>query len=100
MQGSLAELKGSPDTILVASRDEARAQAVLATQRDVRSATRTPDGLLITLRPGLELTVEDAAADINRRLVEAGLTVHRLDVTRASLEERFLEITSRLGATA
>src|SRR3954462_12652602 len=76
MQGSLAELKGSPDTILIASRDEVRAQAVLATHRGVRSAARTADGVLVTLRPGLELTIEDAAADINRRLVEAGLAVH------------------------
>jgi ABC-2 type transport system ATP-binding protein len=99
MQGSLAELKGSRETILIASRDEVRAQAVLATHRGVRSAARTADGVLVTLRPGLQLTIEDAAADINRRLVEAGLAVHRLEVTRASLEERFLEITSRLGAT-
>src|SRR4051812_15020632 len=90
MQGSLAELTRSPDTILVASREEVRTQAVLATHRGVRSATRTPDGVLVTLRPGLELTVEDAAADINRRLVEAGLAVHRLEVRRTSLEERFL----------
>ncbi|MEP6641549.1 MAG: hypothetical protein ABJB93_06530 [Gaiellales bacterium] len=41
-----------------------------------------------------------AIADINRRLVEAGIAVHRLELARASLEERFLEITSRLGAPA
>ena len=46
------------------------------------------------------MTAEDVAADINRRLVEAGLAVHRLEAARASLEERFLEITSRLGVAA
>jgi hypothetical protein len=46
------------------------------------------------------MTAEDAAADINRFLVEAGLAVHRVEPARASLEERFLEITSRLGVAA
>lgn len=37
------------------------------------------------------------AAELNRFLVEAGFEVHRLEPSRVSLEERFLEITSRLG---
>ena len=41
-----------------------------------------------------------AAADINRRLVEAGVAVHRLEPAHASLEQRFLEITTRLGEAA
>ncbi len=40
---------------------------------------------------------EAAAAALNRQLVEAGFAVHRIDPARVSLEERFLEITSRLG---
>jgi hypothetical protein len=46
------------------------------------------------------VTAADAAADINRFLVEAGLTVYRIEPARASLEGRFLEITSRLGVAA
>ena len=44
----------------------------------------------------------DAAAvhDLNRRLVEAGIGVHRIETERISLEDRFLQITSRLGETA
>ena len=38
-----------------------------------------------------------AAAQINRALVEAGVEVHLLEPSRVSLEDRFLEITSRLG---
>src|SRR5205814_1512324 len=66
----------------------------------VRSATKTPEGIRVTLRPAPPMTGEDAAADINRVLVEAGLAVHRVEPARASLEERFLEITSRLGVAA
>ena len=39
-------------------------------------------------------------AEINRTLVGAGLAVRRLEPSRASLEERFLEITSRLEEAA
>ena len=100
MQGSLAELKGSRQTILIGSSDGVRAQALLAAHPAVRSAAKTPEGIRAALRPEFPVTVEDAAADINRRLVEAGLAVHRLEPGRATLEERFLEITSRLGVAA
>jgi hypothetical protein len=41
-----------------------------------------------------------SAGEINRLLVESGVTVYRLEPARASLEERFLEVTSRLGESA
>jgi ABC-2 type transport system ATP-binding protein len=100
MQGSLAQLKGDRQTILIGSSDGVRVQALLAAHPAVRSAAKTPDGIRVTLRPGFPLTTDDAAADINRVLVEAGLAVHRVEPARASLEERFLEITSRLGVAA
>jgi hypothetical protein len=37
---------------------------------------------------------------VNALLVEAGVSVHRLEPVRHSLEERFLEITTRLGVDA
>jgi len=100
MQGSLAELKGDRQTILIGSSDGVRVQALLAAHPAVRSAGQTPEGIRVTLRPDFPVAAEDAAADINRFLVEAGLAVHRLEPERASLEERFLEITSRLGVAA
>jgi ABC-2 type transport system ATP-binding protein len=100
MQGSLAELKGDRQTILIGSSDGVRVQALLAAHPAVRSAAKTLDGIRVTLRPGFPITAEGAAADINRFLVEAGLAVHRVEPARASLEERFLEITSRLGVEA
>jgi hypothetical protein len=50
------------------------------------------------LRPDVE---EKAAADdIGRRLVLADLAIRRFEPVRASLEQRFLEITSRLEEAA
>jgi ABC-2 type transport system ATP-binding protein len=100
MQGSLAELTASGETILVGASDGARAEALLVAHPAVGSAAHAADGIRVTLRPGFPMTAEDATADINRCLVEARLAVHRLEPARASLEERFLEITSRLGVAA
>jgi hypothetical protein len=44
--------------------------------------------------------MDAAAAEINRLLVVAGLAVHRLEPEQASLEQTFLEITSRLEDAA
>jgi hypothetical protein len=73
--------------VLVATNDDLRAQALLAGY----GVEPVEDGLRV--RSG------DAAA-LNRRLVEAGLDVHRLEPERISLERRFLEITTRLENAA
>jgi ABC-2 type transport system ATP-binding protein len=99
-QGSLGELRGARQTILIGAGDAARAQTLAAAHPAVLSAATTPDGIRITLVPGRPATAERAAADLNRRLVAAGVAVHRLEPAGASLEERFLQITSRLGVAA
>jgi ABC-2 type transport system ATP-binding protein len=86
-QGSIDELIGDAATVLVATSDDLRAQALLAAY-----GVEPVDG-------GLRVQSDDAAA-INRRLVEAGVDVHRLEPERVSLERRFLEITSRLENAA
>ncbi len=53
-----------------------------------------PDGLAISLPEGTE---RDAIAEINRLLVEGGISVYRLQHIQASLESWFLQVTSRLG---
>jgi ABC-2 type transport system ATP-binding protein len=87
VQGSIDELTGQASTVLVSSSDDLRAQALLA-------------GYVVEpVAGGLRVQSDDAAA-VNRRLVEAGLDVHRLEPERVSLERRFLEITSRLENAA
>jgi ABC-2 type transport system ATP-binding protein len=99
MQGSIAELAADGEqTILVATSDDERALAIVAEHRAVASVTSEPDGLRVTLHPDVE--AEAAAGDIGRRLVLAGLAIRRFEPARASLEQRFLEITSRLEEAA
>ena len=58
----------------------------------VASVSAHEDGLSVVLVDPEGIPV------LNRALVDAGIDVFRLEPSRASLEERFLEITSRLGA--
>jgi ABC-2 type transport system ATP-binding protein len=99
MQGSIAELAaGGEQTILIATSDEERAVALLAEHRAVASAAPAADGIHVRFRTDVE--AEAAADDIGRRLVLAGLAIRRFEPARASLEQRFLEITSRLEEAA
>ena len=98
LQGSIADLHAETQhTILVTTSRESEAMAVLVLDAVVCAAERTPDGIRVTLRPGLD--AEAAAGEVTRRLVEAGVDVRRVEPIRASLEQRFLEITTRLGVS-
>jgi ABC-2 type transport system ATP-binding protein len=90
VQGPIGELTGAASTVLVSTSDDLRAQALLA------GAHVEP------IEGGLRVAIADeqTIAALNRRLVEAGVDVHRLEPERVSLERRFLEITSRLEAAA
>jgi ABC-2 type transport system ATP-binding protein len=99
MQGPIAELaRGGEETILIATSDEERALALLAETRAVASAVAEVNGIRVRLRPDVE--AEPAADDLGRRLVLAGLAIRRFEPARASLEQRFLDITSRLEEAA
>ena len=90
VQGSIDDLTGASDTVLISTGDDLRAQALLP-----RHGVEAVDG-------GLRVRLDDGAtpASLNRRLVEAGIDVNRLEPERISLERRFLEITSRLENAA
>jgi ABC-2 type transport system ATP-binding protein len=53
------------------------------------------DGLTISLASDADRSV---VAEVNRVLVDGGVSVYRLQVNQASLESWFLEVTTRLGA--
>jgi ABC-2 type transport system ATP-binding protein len=87
VQGSVAEISDTGDpTVLIEVDDPATARRVL----DGAAVQEEGAGLRVTLAG--ELT----AAGLNRALVEAGVAVSRLEPARATLEETFLNITSRL----
>jgi ABC-2 type transport system ATP-binding protein len=98
-QGAIEEIASvAQKRILIATTDDSRAAQSVQEHPSVGSVAATDKGLQVTLLPDMEAYA--TAGEINRLLVEAGVTVFRLEPARASLEERFLEITSRLGEPA
>jgi ABC-2 type transport system ATP-binding protein len=80
--------------LIVACDNPRRALELLRDAPGVLAAKQDQDVVRVRVaRPG-------AGADINRRLVLAGIAVSRLEPVHDSLERRFLEITSRLEAVA
>jgi ABC-2 type transport system ATP-binding protein len=87
VQGGVSEIAASGDpTLLIEVDDDAAARRVLD------GAELEVEGNALRVK----LTSGRSAAEINRSLVEAGIAVSRLEPARATLEEKFLEITSRL----
>ena len=98
IQGSLADLHAAGDhTILLGTNDDPRAIARLGVIGAVAGFEPTALGIRITLRRGSDPAA--AAAEINRTLVESEIDVHRLEPAAATLEQQFLDITTRLGVT-
>ena len=98
-QGPISEmLAGASLTLQIECSDPDRARA-LVTATPIAAAegakvTAEPTGLGVTLPAG---TGRDVIAEVNRLLVEGGISVYRLQVLQASLESWFLQVTSRLG---
>jgi ABC-2 type transport system ATP-binding protein len=91
-QGPISELLQDDDNELDVGCDDPHAALdLLDGHPSVAAAYPTPDGIRVTLA-GL-----DGAATINARLVTGGVMVSRLEPVRESLEQRFLEMTSRVG---
>src|SRR5512132_813875 len=95
--GAIDELAGGGEqVVLIATSDEEQALALLSEHRGVKSAIAEANGIRVTLTAH---SVE-AQDDISRRLVLAALAIRRFEPARVSLEQRFLEITSRLEEAA
>ena len=95
VQGALDELRGGGEpTVRIEVDEPARARALLTAHPAV---TRVVDDGIV-----LQVAFRDEAIvpELNRRLVEAGIAVRRLEPAQASLEQRFLEITTRLENAA
>jgi hypothetical protein len=77
--------------VLIEIDDPTAARQVLGSEPRITNVEEEGASLLrLTLRDGL------VPAEINRALVAAGVAVSRLEPARATLEETFLSITSRL----
>jgi ABC-2 type transport system ATP-binding protein len=97
-QGPIAELAqggGVHNELIVGVDDVELALTTLGASELVSDARRSDEGLRVVLAGELE-----TAAAVNASLVRAGVAVMRLEPVRHSLEERFLEVTSRLEGAA
>jgi ABC-2 type transport system ATP-binding protein len=91
VHGSVAEIASSGQpTLLIAVDDIPATRALLAREPRVAHVEVEATELRLTLADGL------SPADVNRMLVGAGIEVSRLEPARATLEEKFLAVTSRL----
>jgi ABC-2 type transport system ATP-binding protein len=95
-QGPIDELTRAAGTLSVQvdCTDPARAARLIDEAGIAVGTSLTDTGLTVTLPAG---SSRELVADINRRLVGAGISVYGLQETRASLEEWFLSVTTRLG---
>jgi ABC-2 type transport system ATP-binding protein len=94
-QGSIAELlSGASFDLEVECSSPSRALELLSSSSFGEEMTPRADGLSIALPAG---TDKEVTAEVNRLLVEGGVSVYRLQEIHASLESWFLEVTSRLG---
>ena len=95
-QGPIDELIRSAGTwtVRVDCADPARAARLIDEAGIAAGASLTDTGLTVTLPAGAS---RELAADINRRLVAAGISVYGTQEVRASLEDWFLSVTTRLG---
>jgi ABC-2 type transport system ATP-binding protein len=95
-QGPIDELvRGAGAGVVEVDCAEPARAAQLIDQAGIAAGTALTDtGLSVTLPTGAS---RELIADINRRLVRADIDVYGLQESRASLEDWFLSVTSRLG---
>jgi ABC-2 type transport system ATP-binding protein len=95
-QGAIADLAGGGSTrheLIIAVDDTEAALGLLSASPLVNEVRRSDEGLRLILAGE-----SGTAAQINAELVRGGIGVMRLEPVRQSLEQRFLEVTSRLDA--
>jgi hypothetical protein len=80
--------------VQVGCSDPPAAARLVGESRVATSVTSGELGLTVSLPAGAS---RDMVAEVNRLLVQSGISVYSLKEQRASLEEWFLSVTSRLG---
>jgi ABC-2 type transport system ATP-binding protein len=94
-QGPIDELtRGAGVVVQVDCADPAGAARLIDEAGIAAGTSLTDAGLTVTLPAGAS---REIVADLNRRLVGAGISVYGLQEIRTSLEDWFLSVTTRLG---
>lgn len=89
-----ALVRGANLVVHVGCTDPVAAARILADARIGADTEAGAAGVTVTLPAG---SSRDLVADVNRRLVEAGISVYSLEEVRTTLESWFLSVTSRFG---
>jgi ABC-2 type transport system ATP-binding protein len=98
LQGRIEELTAdAAPTLRLECSDPARAAVLLKLRRDVDNVREKDGALLLHLTPG---DPRATTAHVARVLLDAGFDLYRLQPEHESLEQRFLDITTRLGDAA
>lgn len=74
------------------------AQRLLSAEPAIENVRRDDNSLIVTVDADNHGQIDQIVSDLNRRLVEAGVSVFAIETERVSLERRFLEVTSPLQA--
>jgi ABC-2 type transport system ATP-binding protein len=95
-QGPLAELVADAGglTVQLDCSEPAKAAALIEKRGIAASAAPTEAGITVTLAAGAS---REAVAEINRRLVEGGISVYALREAKTTLEDWFLSVTDSTG---
>jgi ABC-2 type transport system ATP-binding protein len=95
-QGPIDELiRGAGTAVVRVDCSEPAAAARVISQAGIAAGTTIVEaGLTVTLPAGAS---REIVAEINRRLVESGISVYGLREVQTTLEDWFLSVTSRLG---
>jgi ABC-2 type transport system ATP-binding protein len=94
-QGPIGSLAARGRELEIGTDDPARAAALLAEAHGVGSATVAEGAVRLGLSPNGHSERELITAMV-RRLLDSGLAIDRVEPVQASLEERFLNVTSRI----
>ena len=85
-EGPIEELRRDQDALEVRAQPEAQAAALLQQLAGAKAVQQVDGAIRVKIAPG-------RAAEINRTLVQAGISVSRLAQVTRSLEDVFLELT-------
>jgi ABC-2 type transport system ATP-binding protein len=98
LQGSIADLVAEAKPLLrLECSDPARAALLLRSRAGVARVDEESEALVVELASDAPRA---ETSNIARLLLDAGFDLFRLQLDHGSLEQRFLEITSRLGEAA
>jgi ABC-2 type transport system ATP-binding protein len=94
-QGPMEALASGGRQIAIGSDDPARAAALLGELHGVEAASVDDDGVRVSIAPN-GVTERELVTALVRRLLDAGIAIDRVAPVEATLEERFLNLTSRI----